>query len=164
MLDDVVAKVKEVADRAARASIALIEYALSYEPIAGASQKEIEAEVAKLGSDDYDVRAVATERLARSGPVAFAVLQKARTDDAEVRYRVAAVLDRLRPLHEEVSRRGMDHDVEFLLELTRGENAALRDRAWKRLQQILPSGVSASEWKESRARYRWDAASQKFIP
>ncbi|HEX5105858.1 MAG TPA: HEAT repeat domain-containing protein, partial [Pirellulaceae bacterium] len=59
--------------------------------------EEIQAAVGKLGADDFRVRQAASDLLWRAGRAAEAALREAlKSNDPEVRFRAAAVLDKVR--------------------------------------------------------------------
>ena len=155
-MEAILAQMKKVAVRTSPNRPQVIHYALTYRVIDKVVREHVGSLVNKLGDDDWETRDRAEGDLLRLGYPAYVTLLKRKKDvDLEVRMRIDRVVTRLRVFHDLVENRGLDHDVEYLHRLK-------NDKARARLRAILPSGVKAADWKNTRARYFWNPKIQKY--
>lgn len=130
-------------------------------------RRELEADLQRLGDDDLRVRELATIAFLRAGRSACGFLRRTTSADPEIRARVADILLKICPGHDSWAARGLDHDVDRLLQL--GEQAKddrVRGRALARLRAILPSEARLAPdwWLENRGGLFWDSAKGKYLP
>lgn len=128
-------------------------YVGTYGPVDAAQRRR----VADLAAADD---AASEAKLVEMGEPARRVLLSLAASRPKIERRAAAVLERLAPLHAEVARRGLDHDVGWL--------AAAGAAGCERLDRILPKEAprkdAASWWTLHGRRFRWDPASDRYVP
>jgi len=132
----------------------VLDYVSTYAPIDADVRRRV-ADAA--GMDDA---AAAERKLVEIGEPARRVLVSLVADRPKLERRAAAVLDRLEPLHAEVARRGLDHDVGWL--------AVAGVAGTERLDRILPKEAPRKDvtawWTLHGPGYRWDPTSDRFVP
>lgn len=131
----------------------VLDYVSTYAPI----DADVRRRVADLaGTDDP----AAAAKLAEMGEPARRVLASLIASRPKIEKRVAPVLDRLKPLHAEVARRGLDHDVGWL--------CAAGPAGAERIDRILPKEAprkdAAAWWMLHGRAYRWEPTADRFVP
>src|SRR5262245_61861369 len=131
----------------------VLRYVCTYAPI--------DAEIRKRVTDAavMEDAAAAERKLVDMGEPARRVLVSLAAGKPKLESRAAAVLERLGPLHAEVARRGLDHDVGWL--------AAAGAPGSERLERILPKEAPRKDavawWTLHGRGYRWEPTADRYV-
>src|SRR5262245_59822382 len=131
----------------------VLRYVCTYAPI--------DAEIRKRVTDAavMEDAAAAERKLVDMGEPARRILVSLAAGKPKLERRAAAVTERLGPLHAEVARRGLDHDIGWL--------AAAGVSGAERLDRILPKEAprkdTAAWWTVHGRAYRWDPTSDRYV-
>jgi concanavalin A-like lectin/glucanase superfamily protein len=131
----------------------VLRYVCTYAPIDGDVRRRV-ADAAAM-----DDAAAGERKLVEMGEPARRVLVSLAAGRPKLEKRVASVVERLGPLHAEVARRGLDHDVGWL--------AAAGAPGAERLDRILPKEAPRKDavawWTLHGRGYRWEPTADRYV-